>query len=269
MKLLKYLAFVMLSVFLASCGKPKDATKELNVSNAEVLGDSADIVSIVDGTYTLVGTVPTDMTEKLTLKLKLRLEKPVQDNGFKILGWHVNLTDGNGADLLDNLMALQLKDEEESKLKKFLTTGHKGDEEEFTFTASFGNDDLYKTVMDKAAGLRLTDVSLYVEPTYTATDTDSDVDESSSDASDTDEEVAEGDGDYDALLDSYEEFVDEYIALMKKAQNGDMDAVSQYASCMQKAQELGEKLNKAQGTMSAAQWARYGKILNKFTKALK
>lgn len=261
MKLLKYLAFVMLSVFLASCGKPKDGTKELNVSNAEVLGDSADIVSIVDGTYKLVGTVPTDMTEKLTLKLKLRLEKPVQDNGFKILGWHVNLTDDNGADLLDNLMALQLKDEEESKLKKFLTTGHKGDEEEFTFTASFGNDDLYKTVMDKTTGLRLTDVSLYVEPTYTASDTD--VDESSSD---TDEDVAEGDNDYDALLDSYEEFVDEYIALLKKANNGDMDAVSQYASCMQKAQELGEKLNKAQGTMSAAQWARYGKILNKFSK---
>lgn len=261
MKLLKYLAFVMLSVFLASCGKPKDGTKELNVSNAEVLGDSADIVSIVDGTYKLVGTVPTDMTEKLTLKLKLRLEKPVQDNGFKILGWHVNLTDENGADLLDNLMALQLKDEEESKLKKFLTTGHKGDEEEFTFTASFGNDDLYKTVMDKTTGLRLTDVSLYVEPTYTASDTD--VDESSSD---TDEDVAEGDNDYDALLDSYEEFVDEYIALLKKANNGDMDAVSQYASCMQKAQELGEKLNKAQGTMSAAQWARYGKILNKFSK---
>lgn len=263
MKLLKYLAFVMLSVFLASCGKPKDGTKELNVSNAEVLGDSADIVSIVDGTYKLIGTVPTDMTEKLTLKLKLRLEKPVQDNGFKILGWHVNLTDENGADLLDNLMALQLKDEEESKLKKFLTTGHKGDEEEFTFTASFGNDDLYKTVMDKATGLRLTDVSLYVEPTYTATDAD--VDESSSDA-DTDGDVAEGDSDYDALLDSYEEFVDEYIALLKKANNGDMDAVSQYASCMQKAQELGEKLNKAQGTMSAAQWARYGKILNKFSK---
>lgn len=263
MKLLKYLAFVMLSVFLASCGKAKDGTKELNVSNAEVLGDSADIVSIVDGTYKLVGTVPTDMTEKLTLKLKLRLEKPVQDNGFKILGWHVNLTDENGADLLDNLMALQLKDEEESKLKKFLTTGHKGDEEEFTFTASFGNDDLYKTVMDKATGLRLTDVSLYVEPTYTATDTD--VDESTSDA-DTGEDVAEGDSDYDALLDSYEEFVDEYIALLKKANNGDMDAVSQYASCMQKAQELGEKLNKAQGTMSAAQWARYGKILNKFSK---
>lgn len=269
MKLLKYLAFVMLSVFLASCGKPKDATKELNVSNAEVLGDSADIVSIVDGTYTLVGTVPTDMTEKLTLKLKLRLEKPVQDNGFQISGWNVNLMDDNGSDLVEGLTALQLKDEEESKLKKFLTTGHEGDEEEFTFIASFGNDDLYKTVMDKATGLRLTDVSLYVEPTYTGTDTDSDVDESSSDASDTDEEVAEGDGDYDALLDSYEEFVDEYIALMKKAQNGDMDAVSQYATCMQKAQDVSEKLSKAQGSMSAAQWARYGKILNKFTKALK
>lgn len=269
MKLLKYLAFVMLSVFLASCGKPKDATKELNISNAEVLGDSADIVSIVDGTYTLVGTVPTDMTEKLTIKLKLRLEKPVQDNNFQITGWHVNLMDDNGTDLVEGLTALQLKDEEESKLKKFITTGHEGDEEEFTFTTSLGNEDLYKTVMDKAAGLRLTDVSLYVEPTYTATNTDAD--ESSSDASDTDEEIAEddGDGDYDALLDSYEEFVDEYIDLLKKARNGDMDAVSQYASCMQKAQNLSEKLNKAQGTMSAAQWARYGKILNKFSKAVK
>lgn len=261
MKTLKYLALVLLTVIIASCGGPKDATKELNISNAEVLGDSADVVSIVDGTYTLVGTVPTDMTQTLTIKLKLRLEKPVKDNGFEILGWNVALLDENGTSLFDEV---KIKEEETSKLKKFLTTGKEGDEETFTFTGNMADKDLYKKIMDKATNLTLNDVTLYVEPTYTSTD-----DNSSSSDTEEDEEVADGDNNWDELLDSYEEFVDEYISLMKKAQDGDMDAISEYTTYMQKAQELGKKFSKAQGNMSTEQWARYTQILNKFTKNMK
>ena len=262
MKTLKYLALVLLTVIIASCGGPKDGTKELNITNAEVLGDSADVVSIVDGTYTLVGTVSTDITQTLTIKLKLRLEKPVKDNGFQIIGWKVALLDDNGTSLFDEI---GIKEEETSKLKKFLTTGKEGDEETFTFTGNMANKDLYKKIMEKATNISLNDVTLYVEPTYTATDDNS----SSSDTEEEDEEVADGDNNWDELLDSYEEFVDEYISLMKKAQDGDMDAISEYTTYMQKAQKLGEKFSKAQGNMSTEQWARYTQILNKFTKNMK
>lgn len=255
MKTLKYLTLVALTIIIAACGGPKDTTKELNISNAEVLGDSADIVSIVDGTYTLAGTVTTDITQTLTIKLKLHLEKPVKDNGFNIIGWKVDLLDANGTSLYDEIA---LKDEECSKLKKFLTNGKEGDEEEFTFSGSIANGDLYQKIMEKATNISLNDVTLYVEPTYTSTTDDS--------SSTMDEDTSDGENNWDELLDSYEEYVNEYAELLKKAQDGDMDALSEYPTYLKKAQELGEKFANAKGNMTTEQWARYTKILADMTK---
>lgn len=108
-------------------------------------------------------------------------------------------------------------------------------------------------------------MSEYDDSSYDAAE--SIADESATEETSMDESESEdGTEDWDALLDSYEDFVDEYIALMKKAQQGDMSAVSEYGTYMEKAQELGDKMSKAQGQMSAAQWARYSKILQKMTK---
>lgn len=76
-----------------------------------------------------------------------------------------------------------------------------------------------------------------------------------------------GSADWDSMLDSYEQYVNKYIALLKKASNGDMTAMAEYAGLMQKAQELSDKMNGAQGDMSASQWARYMKITTKMTTA--
>ena len=76
-----------------------------------------------------------------------------------------------------------------------------------------------------------------------------------------------GSADCDSMLDSYEQYVNKYIALLKKASNGDMTAMAEYAGLMQKAQELSDKMNGAQGDMSASQWARYVKITTKMTTA--
>ena len=76
-----------------------------------------------------------------------------------------------------------------------------------------------------------------------------------------------GSADWDSMLDSYKQYVNKYIALLKKASNGDMTAMAEYAGLMQKAQELSDKMNGAQGDMSASQWARYMKITTKMTTA--
>jgi len=73
--------------------------------------------------------------------------------------------------------------------------------------------------------------------------------------------------DWDALLDSYEQYVDEYVSFVKKAANGDASAMSEYPSLLQKAQEYGEKLESAQGDMSASQLSRYTQITNKMLQA--
>ena len=103
----------------------------------------------------------------------------------------------------------------------------------------------------------------------------------SSSSSDDDDEVTGDDDDsysssssgssgstnWDELLDSYEKYVDKYIALLKKAKNGDASAMSEYASMLEQAQDLNEKLQNAKGEMSSAQLARYNRITQKMAKA--
>ena len=76
-----------------------------------------------------------------------------------------------------------------------------------------------------------------------------------------------GSEDWDALLNAYENYVDKYISYMNKAAKGDMTALAEYPSLMEKAQEFSEKLQNAQGEMSSSQWARYSKITMKMANA--
>lgn len=97
--------------------------------------------------------------------------------------------------------------------------------------------------------------------TVAATDVVAAADESESPKS------SESTENWDAVLDSYENYVDQYIKLMKKAQAGDVSAVAEYASMMEKAEDLSNKLEKAGDSLSASQMARYTKITQKLASA--
>lgn len=73
--------------------------------------------------------------------------------------------------------------------------------------------------------------------------------------------------DFDEVLDSYEEYVDQYVSYMKKAANGDMSALTEYPALMEKAQEVSKKIEDSKDEMSAAQASRYVQITNKMTAA--
>ena len=73
--------------------------------------------------------------------------------------------------------------------------------------------------------------------------------------------------DWDEVLTSYEEYVDKYVSLVKKAAKGDAVALASYPSLMKKAEELADKLDDAEDDMSSAQLARYKKITKKLMKA--
>ncbi|WP_320052640.1 DUF6591 domain-containing protein [uncultured Acetobacteroides sp.] len=72
---------------------------------------------------------------------------------------------------------------------------------------------------------------------------------------------------WDDVLNSYEEYIDQYIKLMKKANTGDMSAVSEYPAMMDKANELGEKLQNASTTLTSEQMSRFAKLQTKLTNA--
>ncbi len=73
--------------------------------------------------------------------------------------------------------------------------------------------------------------------------------------------------DWDEILDSYERYVDDYITLFRKAKNGDMSAITEYASLLEEANTLSEKLQNAKDGLSNSQLSRYNKITMKMAQA--
>ena len=69
------------------------------------------------------------------------------------------------------------------------------------------------------------------------------------------------------MLDAYENYVDRYIACLKRIASGDMDAMTQYAKLLEKAEELGEQLENASGSMTTKQVNRYTRINKKMLEA--
>ena len=100
-------------------------------------------------------------------------------------------------------------------------------------------------------------------------DSDEDGDDAEGDSDEDDDELASSKNstNWDKVLDEYESYVNQYIVLMKKAQNGDMSAMNEYAKMLEKAQSFADKLENADDAMTPAQMARYTKITAKMTQA--
>ena len=76
-----------------------------------------------------------------------------------------------------------------------------------------------------------------------------------------------GSANLDELLNSYEQYVDKYIALLKKANKGDSSALSEYLSFLEQAQELSEQLSDAEDELTPEQMKRYLRTTNKMAQA--
>lgn len=128
-----------------------------------------------------------------------------------------------------------------------------------TFTAC-GNKSEKETSFDEPT----------TEMETTSLDTEEIADEPTEEIPEEKEDVvtaSKGSNDIDEYLKSYEEYVDQYIKLMKKAKDGDMSAMTEYAEYMEKATDLSEKMEKAESEMSSAQMAKFLKIQAKLTQA--
>ena len=77
-----------------------------------------------------------------------------------------------------------------------------------------------------------------------------------------------GASNWDDLLNSYEKYVDRYIAYLKKAQNGDMSAMSEYTKLLEEANNYLAKLEKAKGDLTPSQLNRLNQINIKKLEAL-
>lgn len=124
----------------------------------------------------------------------------------------------------------------------------------FMFAACGGKEST--SAVENASVDDMTEVNDVVEP---VADGDSDVEEVSASESSS--------SDIDEVLDEYEKLLDKYVSLMKKAQAGDMSAMTEYAEYAQQCQRVAEKLENCKDEMTAAQAVRFAKMAQKFSSA--
>lgn len=93
-------------------------------------------------------------------------------------------------------------------------------------------------------------------------DTEEDAEESRPFSNDSSDE-----NNIDEYLTSYEEYCNDCISFIKKAANGDIEAITKYTELQEKAEELSTKMEKLEGNMTSEQLARFQKIQEKLTKA--
>lgn len=278
MKTFKYFAIAIMAVCLAACGGKKGSEEKeeivLTPETAQIKGDLGDYFEVVDKEYPITD----DWGDMVSIEVK----RTDVDYSFDLKGVEPYGTYGKG--VTGNAgFGIEILDENGNVIEKVAATAsglggmYSSDDMKEALKLKAGETGTVRWSFDfdsdkKPAKFRLT--SAYEEVDSSDWDSDSsssDDDESSSsdddDDDDTDSYSSSGSQDWDALLNSYEQYVDKYISYMKKAAKGDMSALSEYPALMEKAQEFSDKLSGAQGQMTSAQWSRYMKITNKMTQA--
>ena len=269
-----YFAWVaVVMAVLTSCSGSN--SKTISPTSTEFTsGELAKYVEIVDEPAELTylekdGAIPAQYI-RLTVTLK-----KIKD-GFENTDAHdieitgllavamVNLVDKDGMEVQN----VSVQSENMLNLKKLLT-GKKGDTAEIIFEAEFHTDEARKWFdeIERFTPYLTCDITVNSSLSYNnMSDSTSDMEDNDDEEENEDSEAFSSDSDskdWDGLLDSYEEYVDEYVSFFKKASNGDMDALSEYPSLLEKAQSLSDELSGAQGSMSSSQWSRYMRITNK------
>lgn len=281
MKKLNCLLVLMLSLFIASCGNSGkggngESDGEIKLKVDADLGELGEFLSADDEAVIKLEEAEEDGEQGylITSSLGVDVEKAVaSDFSF---GLEAKILDKSHIVIAD-FPSFDIESKNDFDNEDYTNVLYPG--EKWAIVKEFiKKDDWDKEKQEMWEKIKKEGAYIRIEPNYSGTAKfvaykrakNSSSDEISSEENDEDEisDASESDSeDWDALLESYEEYVDKYISYMKKAAKGDMNALSEYPALLEKAQEFNEKMQNAQGVMSSSQWSRYIKITNKMTKA--
>lgn len=279
MKLRKlgFLALMSLVIGLTSCGGKKGESEELGSLTPEttkISGGMGDYFTVVDRSY----KITQNFGEKVTVEFeRTDAELPTEITDAKeITYWSSSSYHSSSGVMINFTMEFldaegnivgkqEFRNSSELQSLVKLKAGEKGSLE---FDLPFGCNDATK--------FRISSQYETYEESETSSSSTSSDEGSETSVSDSDDDNGESassskssvsSSDVDAMLKSYEEYIDKYIALMKKAKNGDMSALAEYPGLMQKAQDFGEKLEACKGDLTTSQLAKFTKLQTKLLKA--
>lgn len=275
MSKIKYFVMAVITLVMASCGGSEDSVK---FESDTIMYNGEPTLEIVDATLTMESTecrsgAVTFTEDRPVLRVTFKVVKKVEEKVIRgYLSFQAYDADGSR---LKNLKFSAGDIEQEKKLGELLNK-EVGTTETIKFGPNKRGERYMNFEVEKLDMFKVKyELSLYTQQNeddynnkYLSTSSSDDKEVDSSESGDEEVDSSKSDDEnWDATLDSYEKYVNDYISLMKKAKNGDMDALSEYPSILENAQKLSEKLQNAKGSMSSSQLSRYVKITNKMTQA--
>ena len=258
MKTFKYFTISIMAICIAACGGKKNSEEKetivLTPETTRISGDLGDYFNVVDKEY----TVTDDWGDLVTIEV----ERTDMDYSFDLKGVEPYGTSGKGITGHAGF-GIEIIDEDGNVIEKTAATAS-------GLSGMYSSDDMKEALKLKAGETGTVRWSFHFDSdkkpakfrlTSSYEEVDSSNWDSNSSSSDDDDSYSSssssGSQDWDALLDSYEQYVDKYISLMKKASKGDMSAMAEYPALMEKAQEVSERIKDAKDEMSSSQMARY------------
>ena len=250
---MKLMAAVIIAISLTACGvggkKEEDKKKfsaKVKPESTAISGDLSDYLQVVDNEYEVTHEI------MYNFSIKIKAIKAIGKN-FKNKDVHItaSLLSDNGMPVSDMREFTDYASKD--KIMSLLNKG--SGEEIIQFTAMpSGSQEI------DASKLKKFSLSSVMKEREAESSSSNDGGSSVSGL---------GSEDYDKVLDNYEDYVDQYIKFLKKANNGDMSAMSEYPGLMEKAKELGDGLEKGKGnnSLSAKQIGRMAKIQTKMMQA--
>ena len=253
----------LISLMYSCSGTPKE--KQVTVSNVEISGFIKDYVKVVDGSYTFMhdGT-----NASITITVELVRDVPSYS---KLGGWvssKLNVIDENGNILEPYSGSFDLADSD--KVADLLNSSV-GSTKKLIFKASYFNIDneANAKIFTNASTFEWIDGIFAANTDLKISKPTKPINNNSSGNNAINEPIQSSDSssDWDAVLDDYEKYIDNYIKLLKKAKNGDLTAITESLDLMENAESLGNKLDNAKGDMSTNQLKRYMKLQKKLLSA--
>lgn len=269
----KSLIFTTIVLALVSCngGESKNDPNSITLpTELQELGDFSDYATFCKElklklaeeqteSSTEQSEKPSDETIKVVTVVSVDVKNPVaSDANF---GFKLSVVDADYTEIarLGTVFIPSNTDLEANDFSYNLSKGTLRKEKTFTLTSQKWEKILANGahIIVKPAGFSVKFKAYKEGSKYESKDNDDEKISSSDNASDSN---------FDELLDSYEKYVDKYIAVMKKAQSGDASAMSEYPDLLEEANNLSEKIQNVKGDLTPSQLSRYTRINNKLLR---
>lgn len=224
-------------ILLISCGGESMTREIAKVSpeRAEISGDLSDYLRVVENEYEVIDDWGGHLSIKLEALRPLDSEKLI-NNDLEVSAF---LLGENGIPLSD-VGEFKVSQESIERLSGLLKRG--SGEEIIQLSVMIGQ---YEAEIHADKAKKFSVRSVLKEKDKESLASVNEVSEETGSISNSNL-AKKTDEDWDKILDSYEEYVDQYIRFYKKALGGDLNAISEYTGMMEKATQLFESINEAQ-----------------------